>query len=71
MVFDQSPRENRPGMEQFPCSEMFIMVFRPVYDNSASSRENGKWHLELDHVYKLLVSRIFNYRIDVKFPCFK
>ena len=45
MVFDQSPRENRPGMEQFPCSEMFIIVFMPVYHNSASCWENGKWHL--------------------------
>ena len=31
----------------------------------------GHRNLELDHGYKIIVSRIFNYRIDVKFPCFK
>ena len=31
----------------------------------------GHRNLELDHVYKITLSRIFNYRIDVKFPCFK
>ena len=31
----------------------------------------GHRNLELDHVYKIIVSRIFNYRIDVKFPCIK
>ena len=31
----------------------------------------GHRNLELDHVYKIIVTRIFNYRIDVKFPCFK
>ena len=27
--------------------------------------------IKVDNVYKMIGSRIFNYRVDVKFPCFK
>ena len=60
-MFEKSARENRPEVEQFPCSEMFIITSRPTQESKRCMQD----------FYKMIVPKNFNHLIDVKFPCLK